>query len=49
MFGRVRKKFIIVAMCSIFIVLVGILGTINIVNYIGVVRVGDSAIAALKE
>ena len=49
MFGRVRKKFMIVAMCSIFIVLVSILGTINIVNYIGVVRVGDSAIAALKE
>ena len=49
MFGRVRKKFIVVAMCSIFIVLVSILGIINIVNYIGVVHVGDSAIAALKE
>ncbi|HIR40032.1 MAG TPA: HAMP domain-containing histidine kinase [Candidatus Coproplasma stercoripullorum] len=49
MFSKVRKKFIIVSICSIFIVLFCILGTINIVNYIGVVQVGDSAIAALKE
>ena len=41
MFRKVRKKFVIVAVCSVFIVMLCILGTINIVNYTKVVNNAD--------
>ena len=49
MFRKVRKKFVIVAVCSVFIVMLCILGTINIVNYTKVVNNADEIIDILKE
>ena len=46
---KVRKKFVIVAVCSVFIVMLCILGTINIVNYTKVVNNADEIIDILKE
>ena len=49
MLRKVRKKFILVAVSSVFLVLLCILGTINVVNYAGVIRNADRLIAVLKE
>ena len=49
MLKKVRKKFIIVAVTSVLLVLFCILGTINLVNYIGVTRNADELIDILKE
>lgn len=48
MIKRLRRKFIIVTMCSIFVVLVLIIGIINTVNYIRVVQNADSIVSLLK-
>lgn len=49
MFEKVRRKFIIVAVVSVFVVLFLILGTVNVVNYVTVAKDSDSIIAVLKE
>lgn len=49
MIKRLRKKFIIITMCSVLAVLVLIVGIINIVNYSGVVKNADRIVAVLKE
>lgn len=49
MIKRLRKKFIIVATCSVLAVLVLIVGIINIVNYSNVVKNADRIVSALKD
>ncbi len=49
MFQKVRKKFILVSVCSVFLVLFCILGTINVLNYTGVIRDADRVLSLLKE
>lgn len=49
MFRKIRKKFILVAVCSVFLVLLCILGAINAINYTGIVGDADAAIAVLQE
>lgn len=48
MIKRLRRKFIIVAMCSVFAVLVLIIGLINTVNYVRVVQNAESIVSLLK-
>ena len=49
MIKRLRKKFIIIATCSVFAVLVLVVGIINIVNYANVVENGDHIVSLLKD
>lgn len=49
MIKRLRKKFIIVATCSVLAVLMLIVGIINIVNYASVVSNADRIVAILKD
>ncbi len=49
MIKRLRKKFIIVTMCSVLAVLVLIVGIINIVNYANVVKNADRIVTLLEE
>lgn len=49
MFAKIRKKFILVSLGSVFLVLFLILGTVNIVNYINIVRDADQIVAILQE
>ena len=49
MIKKLRRKFIIIAMCSVFAVLAVIIGTINIVNYVNVVKNADSLVELLKD
>ncbi len=49
MFAKVRKKFILVAVSSVFLVLLLILGTVNAINYINIVGNSDQVISVLKE
>lgn len=44
-----RRKFIIITMCSIIIVLGGIIGTINIANYYNVNKNADALLTVLAE
>lgn len=48
MIKRLRRKFIIVTMCSVFAVLVLIIGLINTVNYVRVVQNAESIVSLLK-
>lgn len=49
MIKKLRKKFIIVTMCSVLAVLILIVGIINIVNYSNVVKNADHIVTLLKE
>lgn len=49
MIKRLRKKFIVVTMCSVFAVLVLIVGIINIVSYANTVKNADAIISILKD
>lgn len=49
MIKRLRKKFIIVTMCSVLAVLVLIVGIINIVSYVNIGHNADNVISVLKE
>ncbi len=49
MIKRLRKKFIIVATCSVLAVLVLIVGVINAVNYANVVKSSDQLVELLKD
>lgn len=49
MLKGLRRKFIIVAMCSVFAVLVLLIGIINAVNYVNVVGNADAIVNVLKE
>ncbi|MCH5165021.1 MAG: HAMP domain-containing histidine kinase [Clostridiales bacterium] len=48
MVKRLRRKFIIIAMCSVFAVLAIIMSVINIVNYVRVVDNADDIVSILK-
>ncbi len=47
MFKKVRRKFILTAVCSVVLVVACIIATINIVNYTEIVGDADDAISAL--
>lgn len=49
MIKRLRKKFIAVAMCSVFAVLTLVFGIINTVNYIKITHDADEIVAIIKE
>ncbi len=49
MISRLRKRFIAVAMLSVFIVLFVIMGAINLLNYRNVVSSADTVLQILKE
>lgn len=49
MIKSLRKRFIMVAMCSIFLVLAVIMGTVNIVNYYRMMSRADNMTATLAE
>lgn len=49
MIKGLRKRFILVTMCSTFLVLVIIMGTVNIVNYYRVIKRADDMISLLAE
>lgn len=49
MIKSLRKRFIMVAMCSIFLVLAVIMGTVNIVNYYRMMSRADNMTAILAE
>ncbi len=49
MIKRLRRKFIIVAMCSVFAVLAVVICAVNVINYVNVIKNADSLIAVLKE
>lgn len=49
MIKRLRKKFIIVTMCSVLAVLVLIVGIINIVSYVNVIKNVDYVISLIKD
>ena len=49
MIKKIRRKFIIIAMCSVFAVLALIIGVINVVNYVNVVNNSDSLVQMLKD
>lgn len=49
MFVKIRKKFICVSIFSVFLVLLIILGTINIINYTRIVNDADMIVYVLKE
>lgn len=49
MIKELRRKFIIVAMSSVFIVIAVIIGIINVVNYANVVKTSDQLVTLLLE
>jgi len=49
MIKRLRRKFILVAMCSMAAVLIIIIGTVNIVNYSNIDKSSDAVISVLEE
>lgn len=49
MIKSLRKRFIIVAMCSTFLVLAVIMGTVNIANYCRMLNRADDMTAILAE
>ncbi len=49
MIGKLRSNFILVAMCSMFLVLAVIIGTLNIVNYHSMVTKADAVLNMLAE
>lgn len=49
MINRLRRKFVIVAMCSVLAVLAVVLSVVNVVNYINVADSADSVITVLAE
>ncbi|MGN0823645.1 MAG: sensor histidine kinase [Candidatus Coproplasma sp.] len=49
MIKKLRKKFIIVATCSVLAVLILIVGIINIVNYTNVIKNADHIVTLLQE
>lgn len=49
MIRRLRRKFIVITMCSILIVLGGIIGGINIANYISINQRADERLSLLAE
>ncbi len=49
MIKHLRKKFIILSMCSIFSVLLLIISVINIINYVNVINTTDHIVNILKE
>lgn len=49
MIKRLRRKFIIAAMCSVFAVLAVVVCLVNVISYVNVVNTADSLIAVLKE
>ena len=49
MIKKLRLKFIVIAMCSVFAVLAAIIGVINIVNYANVVKNADNLVEVLKD
>ncbi len=49
MIKRLRQKFIVIAMLSMFIVLTIIMGTINIMNYRNIINDADAILALLSE
>jgi len=49
MIKKLRTKFILITMCSVFVVLFSIIGAINVINYHHVVENADNIIALLKE
>lgn len=49
MIGNLRKKFILVAMCSTFVVLFSIMGVVNVANYVKIVNRADSLTEMIGE
>lgn len=49
MIKRLRRKFIVITMCSILIVLGGIIGGINLANYISINQRADEKLDFLTE
>ena len=49
MIKKLRLKFIVIAMCSVFAVLAIIIGTINIINYTNVVKNADDLVEVLQD
>ncbi len=49
MIKSLRKKFIAIAMCSVFFVLAGIVGTINVINFANVNNTANSRLAYISE
>lgn len=49
MIKRLRRKFIVITMCSILAVLGGIIGGINFANYISINRRADEKLALITE
>lgn len=49
MIKTLRKKFIAIAMCSVFLVLAGIVGTINVINFVNVNNTANQRLAYISE
>ena len=49
MIKRLRRKFIVITMCSILAVLGGIIGGINLANYISINQRADEKLTLLME
>lgn len=49
MIKRLRRKFIVITMCSILVVLGGIIGGVNLANYISISRRADEKLSLLME
>lgn len=48
MIKKLRLKFIVISLVSVFVILFGIIGTMNIVNYVSVNEEGNHIISVLK-
>ena len=49
MIAKLRKKFILIAMGSLVLVLAVLMGAINVVNYVKLDRSSDAVLAVLAE
>lgn len=49
MIKKLRTTFIVLAMCSVLLVLILLIGSINVVNYHGVIKNADAVLAVLEE
>lgn len=49
MIKSLRRKFIIVAMCSVFAVLAAVMCAVNTINYVNVVKSADRLVSMLKD
>ena len=49
MIKRLQRKFIAITMCSILVVLVGLIGSINVANYLHVNQTADERLGVLAE